>query len=313
MKEQEKHSQAAASSLKWLEDASPPKPERQLEEIIPLGRGKFKPAPEALSGHSASDAGRQGGEVSVGFVIRLLLGAALLFGLILLLLWGIPYFGGRFISLQAGKLGLGIALGLFALALFFAAYLAAALLTRRRLPFLYRLRGLLNFALYPLLRLTGILLRIPKSKVRQAFIRLNNDLSRASRITCAPHELLILLPHCIQKSSCPHRLTHNIQACTRCGACVVGPLLQLAEKRGVEAVIVPGGTVARQIVRQKRPKCLIAVACHRDLSSGIRDVAALPVFGVSNRRPFGPCINTSVDLAEIERAICLFTGSQSAD
>jgi Uncharacterized conserved protein len=77
----------------------------------------------------------------------------------------------------------------------------------------------------------------------------------------------------------------------------------LGDKYGVEITIVPGGTVARQIIKQKRPKCVIAVACHRDLTSGVRDVAALPVYGVVNERPFGPCINTSVDADKVEEAL----------
>ncbi|MBQ4133334.1 MAG: DUF116 domain-containing protein [Desulfovibrionaceae bacterium] len=271
-----------------------------LEEIRPV-----KPLPG--SGQDAEAAA-----LSRSFVIGLLFASVLLFGVLLLLLWSLSYFGAKFLSSEAGLLTLGAVMGVFMAALALSGALAWALATNRRLPFIHNLRGLMNFVFFPLMRLAGIFFRIPKSKVRLAFIRLNNDLAGASRIRCKPHELLILLPHCIQKSACPHRLTHNIQACTRCGACKVGPLLKLAERYGVEVVIVPGGTVARQMVKEKRPKCLIAVACHRDLTSGIRDVAALPVFGVVNERPFGPCINTSVDVDEIERAIRMFTGAGAA-
>jgi len=45
------------------------------------------------------------------------------------------------------------------------------------------------------------------------------------------------------------------------------------------------------------------VACEGDLTSGIRDCYPLPVLGVLNDRPFGPCYNTSVDLERIEEAI----------
>ncbi len=284
--------------------------EGQAKQYTELGRLKSASRSAGLEEIRPHDRlVRQAAEASAlskTFVISLLLGSVLLFGAILLALWALPYFGASLLTPEAGRLALAVVSGLFGIALLLAVIPAGALALNKSLPCIHRMRGVMNFVLFPLMRLAGIILRIPKSKVRLAFIRLNNDLARVSRIKCRPDELLILLPHCIQKSTCPHRLTHNIQACVRCGACTVGPLLNLADRYGVEAVIVPGGTVARQMVREKRPKCLIAVACHRDLTSGIRDVAALPVFGVLNERPFGPCINTSVDVDKIEEAIRLF-------
>ena len=43
----------------------------------------------------------------------------------------------------------------------------------------------------------------------------------------------------------------------------------------------------------------MAVACERDLTSGIQDSYPIPVIGVLNERPFGPCRNTRVDLAAV--------------
>jgi hypothetical protein len=51
---------------------------------------------------------------------------------------------------------------------------------------------------------------------------------------------------------------------------------------------------------------IIAVACERDLSSGIQDSYPLPVFGVINHRPHGPCYDTLVDLDKVEEALKLF-------
>jgi hypothetical protein len=51
---------------------------------------------------------------------------------------------------------------------------------------------------------------------------------------------------------------------------------------------------------------IIAVACERDLSSGIQDVYPLPCFGVLNQRPHGPCLDTQVPLEHVEWAIKRF-------
>ena len=47
----------------------------------------------------------------------------------------------------------------------------------------------------------------------------------------------------------------------------------------------------------------MAIACERDLASGIQDVYPIPSVGVLNLRPNGPCYNTHVDLKEFRQAI----------
>ena len=48
------------------------------------------------------------------------------------------------------------------------------------------------------------------------------------------------------------------------------------------------------------------MACDRDLASGIQDTYPLPVYGVLNERPKGPCLDTLVPLDELEQAIVRF-------
>ena len=57
---------------------------------------------------------------------------------------------------------------------------------------------------------------------------------------------------------------------------------------------------------ERRPRIIIAVACERDLSSGIQDSYPMPVFGITNRRPYGPCYDTDVDLERVEEALKIF-------
>ena len=47
----------------------------------------------------------------------------------------------------------------------------------------------------------------------------------------------------------------------------------------------------------------MAIACERDLTSGIQDVYPLPAVGVMNIRPNGPCYNTRVDMALVRQEI----------
>ena len=71
--------------------------------------------------------------------------------------------------------------------------------------------------------------------------------------------------------------------------------------------------LARQMVMQARPKAIVAVACERDLTSGIQDVFPLPVLGVLNERPYGPCFNTRVDKKKLEDAILAFLDNEEAN
>jgi len=71
--------------------------------------------------------------------------------------------------------------------------------------------------------------------------------------------------------------------------------------------VATGGTLARKIVKDFRPRLIIAVACERDLTSGIHDTYPLPVYGILNQRPNGPCWNTKVDIQRVEEAIQTFS------
>jgi hypothetical protein len=52
------------------------------------------------------------------------------------------------------------------------------------------------------------------------------------------------------------------------------------------------------------------VACERDLVSGIHDVAPrIPIIGIPNTRPLGPCKDTMIDVEKFRSAIRFFTGS----
>lgn len=161
---------------------------------------------------------------------------------------------------------------------------------------------------FPLMELLAKFVGIDRGSVRRSFIKVNNELVLSRRKTVEPHKLLLLLPHCVQRSTCPHRLVHNADLCLRCGGCPVGDLLDLRDKYGIRFAIATGGTIARRIVVQTRPDCIIAVACERDLTSGIQDSYPLPVFGVLNSRPKGPCLDTLVPMDALEDVIRLFLG-----
>jgi uncharacterized protein len=94
-----------------------------------------------------------------------------------------------------------------------------------------------------------------------------------------------------------------VQNCKRCGKCPIKDLLELTSKYGVDLAVATGGTLARRIVMERRPDLIIAVACERDLTSGIQDTMPLPVYGIFNERPHGPCLNTRVAIDRVEAVL----------
>ena len=157
--------------------------------------------------------------------------------------------------------------------------------------------------LFPINLFLGHLLGISKDKVRESFIQVNNSLVKATRKRIRNDRILILLSQCLQNYDCPNRVTVDYKNCRKCGKCILGQIIELGEKKGSFISIATGGTLARKVIVDTKPTAIVAVACERDLTSGIQDVYPIPVYGVLNQRPHGPCVNTQVDLEKLEKAL----------
>jgi hypothetical protein len=160
--------------------------------------------------------------------------------------------------------------------------------------------------LFPLASTIGRFLGIPSDEMRGSFIEMNNSLVKTASPLVPGDRLLLLLPHCLQSIDCPHRVTSEVRNCQRCGGCEIADLITMCDSYGIKMSIATGGTLARRVIVETRPRAIIAVACERDLTSGIQDSYPIPVIGVLNERPYGPCRNTRVDLSRVEGAISFF-------
>jgi hypothetical protein len=159
--------------------------------------------------------------------------------------------------------------------------------------------------LLPVIEMVGRVMGLDKDCIRQSFIAMNNSLVTSQRMKVKPDRILVLLPHCIQLSDCEIKVTGDIRKCVQCGRCSIKGLVDIGRKYAVDISVATGGTLARKVIVEKRPKLVLAVACERDLTSGIKDCYPLPVIGILNERPFGPCFNTVVDVTKIDEALGL--------
>lgn len=134
----------------------------------------------------------------------------------------------------------------------------------------------------------GHKLGVSKDRLGNSFVNVSNCLIQTTAIQVQPDKLLILLPRCLKKP-------------------ILDAIINYSKSMKIPAHIVSGGSLARELIRKLRPQAIIGVACERDLLSGIQDtISRIPVIGIPNKRPMGPCKDTIIDLKEMEKAIQIF-------
>jgi len=238
--------------------------------------------------------------------IGLLVFTCLILFLFILLIWYVPLVGLKNIHAILPLLySLFLAITVFSL-LSGGLLLVFTILRGKDILFTQKLRGVVAKILFPLMILMGRLVGVSKEKVQQSFIELNNHLVRSNHHRTQPNRLLLLLPHCIQDFDCQIKITGNVKNCKGCGKCEIKDLIELTDLYQVKIAVATGGTLARRIIVENKPEAIVAVACELDLTSGIQDVYPIPVIGILNERPFGPCINTKADIQKVKSALLDF-------
>lgn len=145
--------------------------------------------------------------------------------------------------------------------------------------------------LTPFILALGKKIGISYDRIGNSFIKVSNSLILTTRWKMTRSKILILLPRCLRRP-------------------IQKQIISIAEKYQCLIYTVPGGELARKIIAEHKPSAVIGVACERDLLSGIRDVHHIPVIGIPNQRPEGPCKNTTVDYHKIEDAVKFFIGTE---
>ena len=139
----------------------------------------------------------------------------------------------------------------------------------------------------PLLRLmrltSAVAARFGKRDwVENAAVKVYNQMAEARGRKVGRGELLLLIPRCLSKAS-------------------LDGVLAIAGKYDVPVFVATRGQLARRVIRERRPKAVVAVACERDMVSGLHDVAGkIPVLGLTMTLPSGPCKDAGLDLEKLE-------------
>ncbi len=127
--------------------------------------------------------------------------------------------------------------------------------------------------------------------VEHAAIDVYNTLAVRRGRTVGKGELLVLIPRCLSKAA-------------------LDGVLGIAGRYDVPVFVATRGQLARRVIRERRPRAVVAVACERDMLTGLRDVAGkLPVLGLTMRLPNGPCRDAAIDLETMERWVKELVGA----
>ncbi len=139
--------------------------------------------------------------------------------------------------------------------------------------------------------------------IDKQFVSLSNMMTKLRKKKCPPEGLLLLFPHCIQNSKCKQNIKHDLNECNRCGKCKVKDLLEVSEEYGISIAIASGGRIALKRVMAEEVQGVVAIACEKELRTGL--MAAMPkaIFAVPNLRPSGYCVDTDVYMDDVLKAI----------
>ena len=161
--------------------------------------------------------------------------------------------------------------------------------TGKNLLFHTRLGQIAASKILPMTLAIARRLGISRDRLSNSFVSFSNAIVKASHKP-GQGKTIIILPRCLKS---------DLRKAAK----------DMGERAGVGVFSATGGGQARNIIIKERPTAVIGVACERDLISGIHDVAPkMPTFGVTNKRPEGPCKNTLIDLEELRTAIETLTG-----
>lgn len=132
---------------------------------------------------------------------------------------------------------------------------------------------------------------------------MNERLNRLRTLRAPAGNVLLLVPHCLQRSQCEHNILHNLDNCERCGQCDINEIIRMRDELDIQCNLAGGGEEALAAVRHPSVRLVVAVACERELVTGILAAFPTPVLTVPNVRPHGPCRDTEVDNARLRAVL----------
>jgi uncharacterized protein len=153
----------------------------------------------------------------------------------------------------------------------------------------------------------GKSLGVDEETIKYIHIEIRNAMYEEQYKKIPIKDRMIFLPHCSRNSQkCIATQDDTGLHCKHCGKCELTKAIKIAEKYGYEHIyIVPGGTMLKKIIMEKRPKAVIGVACFYEINLGFDLLKGTGMIAQGVLLKKDGCKDTVLNLEEFEKRISM--------
>ncbi len=145
---------------------------------------------------------------------------------------------------------------------------------------------------------------VEEKELFRLYVESKNGSLREKYAATPYNERILLLPQCLRSKDCPAELGDYGYECQECGRCSIKEILHLAKDLGYKGVfILPGGSIAKKLLLEMKPKATLGVACFKELVIGSFLCEKLGIIGQGVVLIKDGCINTLVDRKALNEAL----------
>lgn len=145
---------------------------------------------------------------------------------------------------------------------------------------------------------------VEEQELFQLYVEAKNRSMIESFAATPYNERVLLLPQCLRAKDCPAEISNYGYECKQCGKCSVAKIMKLTKELGYKGTFVlPGGSLAKNILLELKPKASLGVACSKELVMGSYLCEKVGVIGQGVQLLKDGCINTVVDMKALNDAL----------
>ena len=145
---------------------------------------------------------------------------------------------------------------------------------------------------------------VEEQELFQLYVETKNRSMIESFAATPNNERVVLLPQCLRAKDCPAEIGEYGYECQQCGRCSVAKIMQLTKELGYKGTfIMPGGSLAKKVLVELKPKASLGVACYKELVMGSYLCEKVGVIGQGVELLKDGCINTIVNMKALKDAL----------
>ena len=145
---------------------------------------------------------------------------------------------------------------------------------------------------------------VEETELLRLYIETKNRSLIESFASTPYNERVLLLPQCLRAKDCPAELGKYGYECQQCGRCNISKINQLTKDLGYKGTfILPGGSLAKKILLELKPKASLGVGCSKELVLGGFLCEKIGIIGQGISLLRDGCINTIVDMKGLKETL----------